>query len=206
MILSLNEIESGIRKAALGAGLPLGFAEDTGRAVAFLHAAGFDGISAALPCFRVDFTPAVVMRNGALVRFEGGHPISRAIAALDLVAAGQAQQAELFSFEQPLLLAGLAMVCSSEQGVGFSLTFATAAKASIFAQNIVIDGEFPNGPAAVLILQSNRQTGVPLSQPQMRNVDKYLWDQVTRLAARTYVPSSAQSRLLGAGAGVTDND
>jgi hypothetical protein len=32
------------------------------------------------------------------------------------------------------------------------------------------------------------------------------WDRITELARRTYVPASDQSRLRGAGAGLTDND
>lgn len=47
VIVSLNEIELTLRKAALGAGLPLGLAEETGRAAAWL--AGY-GLPAVEPC------------------------------------------------------------------------------------------------------------------------------------------------------------
>lgn len=206
MILSLNEVESGIRKAALGAGLPLGLAEDTGRAVAYLHGAGFDGISAALDCFSQGFTPAIAMRENGQARFEVGHPIGLAIAALDLVAAGQVQQAKLIAFSQPLLAVGLALVASVDQNAGFSLTFARGAKAVILAQGIALEGVIPNEPDAIVISLTNTPTQIPARQAQIPNVSAGLWDQIQRLAACTYVPSSAQSRLLGAGAGVTDND
>jgi len=206
MNLSLNEVESGIRKAALGAGLPLGLAEDTGRAVAFLHGAGFDGISAALACFSEGFTPAVAFRENGQARFEMGHPIGRAVAALDLVAAGQVQQAELIAFSQPLLVAGLAMVASVDQDAGLSLTFAKGAKAQILAQGIAIEGVIPNEPGTIVVARTNAPTRIPVRQAHIQNVSAGLWDQIQRLAACTYVPSSAQSRLSGAGAGVTDND
>ncbi|MGR3485095.1 MAG: DUF3726 domain-containing protein [Paracoccaceae bacterium] len=50
MILSLGEVEALSRKAARGAGLPWGLAEEAGRAVRHLHALGLDGASALAAC------------------------------------------------------------------------------------------------------------------------------------------------------------
>lgn len=48
--------------------------------------------------------------------------------------------------------------------------------------------------------------GEPVPPAEPIAVDEALWRELGRLAARTYVPASATSRLMGAGAGLTDND
>ena len=45
-LLSLNQIEQTTRKAARGAGLAWGLADETGRAVRWLHAHGLPGVAA----------------------------------------------------------------------------------------------------------------------------------------------------------------
>ena len=42
--------------------------------------------------------------------------------------------------------------------------------------------------------------------PQRAHISNNLWNALNRLAAETYVPDTEQSRLNGAGAGLSDND
>jgi hypothetical protein len=122
--MSLNEVETLAAKAARGAGLSWGGAEEIGRAARLLARAGRDW-------------PALVLALGAL---EGDG----------------AEAAALARCEETLHAAG-----DGRPGASGATRAALA-------------------PAVLAALEA--------------------------LAARTYVPASARSRVLGAGAGLTDND
>jgi hypothetical protein len=51
MLFSLNEIEAQLRKAARGAGLPWGLAEEAGKAARWLAMHGIDGLPASAALF-----------------------------------------------------------------------------------------------------------------------------------------------------------
>ncbi len=60
------------------------------------------------------------------------------------------------------------------------------------------------GRALHLICDGTRAAPRPL--PERLHISDRLWAHLGQLAAKTYVPATAASRLSGAGAGLSDND
>ena len=206
MDLSLNEIEGGLRKAAMGAGLPVGLAEETGRAAAALQGAGFDGVGAALACLRQAFhTPEPMIRDG-LAEFGAGHAIAAGIAALDMLAAGGVTRATLTATPAPLMIAGLAMVAAEDQGHAYALGLGQGGFALVSPSGISPEGALPAGAGPVTVALTHPAAQEAHQTPTRHPVADALWAEVGALAARTYVPASAASRASGAGAGAIDND
>ena len=185
MTFSLNEVEATVRKAARGAGLPIGIAEDIGRAAAWLCARGEDGSAAALEGLRRYDASRPCALNEA-----GADPAARAVieglSAIDLIIAGCRDRVELSGLDVPMLLRGL---------VGIS----TAGRELAIELDLGLDGH------ATLI---RREWHAAESAPHTRRheADPAVWHELQGLAARTYVPASEASRAHGAGAGLVDRD
>jgi len=206
MNLSLNEIEGGVRKAALGAGLSVGLADDTGRAVAVLQAYGFDGISAALAGFANTGLAARPVIKNSDATFDAGNPIPNAVSALDLVAAGVVKRVLMRAIEAPLLVVGLAAIAAQDQGGGFVVGVGSSGFALVSGGGIAIEGVLASGVTEVTISRSRPDGTVRPRPDHIPDVPPAIWAQVQALAALTYVPATEASRLSGAGAGMTDND
>jgi hypothetical protein len=194
MRVSLNEVEATCRKAAAGAGCPHGTAAEIGHAAAWLAARGLDGAGA------------------ALAGLEGGWPVDRAagagrairggLVALDYCRAGLAHAA--LACDAPALMVGLAAVaCGPDEGL--ALTFGGGATVRVGAAGFdgwdgarPLDGEF-------VITNTPPPAAMPVSRAGAE-VDPAIWERLTALAQRTYVPESDTSRQQGAGAGLLDND
>lgn len=104
---SANEISGMVLKAARGAGMPLGYAEDIARAAPNLAQSGALGQIAVLlelPCALPTFEAGIV---------RGGHPVLAITAWLDLVGAGLDVQ-----LQTPIDAALLEALQSKERPVG----------------------------------------------------------------------------------------
>jgi len=67
-------------------------------------------------------------------------------------------------------------------------------------------GALPDEAASLAVSRTEEGAAPLCPSPLGRAVDRSAWESLTRLAARTYVPATAESRLSGAGAGLADND
>ncbi|MGH1576402.1 DUF3726 domain-containing protein [Planktotalea sp.] len=144
---SSNEISGMVLKAARGAGMTLGCAEEFARAAPYLASLG--KLEVALDLLNEPFEmPA--FQEGLL---SGGHPVLAVICLSDLQAAG--------------------------------LDVRLEAKISATLCDALSQRSVPVGPF---------------------EVDPEVWDGLALLAARILVPETEQSRLAGAGAGLSDND
>jgi hypothetical protein len=202
MQLSLNEIQVECRKAARGAGLAWGLAEETGRAVAWLAQRGVDALPTLLDCLG-----AVPVDDWI------GDPIRSGIEVADL--AGKMASGDVLSFSeirQPVLFLPFAALSArlisrtvtvihsdgtwllSPDGVDRS-ALQEAARRSVITAVTCRAGD----------MHSSAQEKSPLQMSRLE-IDEAVWQRLQDLAHRTYVPASEQSRLLGAGAGTIDND
>lgn len=160
MSFSLNETEGLIRKAAIGAGWPLGLAVDLGRAVASACSSGENGAA---------------MGRELLEASDGLSRFAALSAWLDT-----AGEAEIVASENMAIAPALALVIGRDRG-------------GVFApQNG--DLRFSTGD------QPQQQS------PQRAEIEEDDLAALKALAHKTYVPATAESRLAGAGAGLTDND
>ncbi|MEJ8569970.1 DUF3726 domain-containing protein [Microbaculum marinum] len=209
---SLNEIEVALRKAAVGAGLPFGQAEDIGEAGAWLCAHGHDGIGACLAALGGSRPEAA-----AAIRLDGTSTVPEARvawtgpSALDLLLADEELAEIAFTgIDAPLLLAGCAGVAAAAGGTCFDLRFPTGCTVSIGPGGLAVSGPLPPAGADAVLTRRGHAGSRPrtpqTSPAEGAEVGEAAWVEVLALAALTYVPASEASRATGAGAGDIDND
>ena len=210
MMRSLNELESVLRKAASGAGLPIGLAEDIGAAGAWLTARGQDGTGAVLLSIRAGISEPMtpVTDHGTLV-FAPTRVAICGPSVIDMLAAFESiEKARLRDVDSPMLLLGLAGSMAGSYDIAFDVDFAHGGQAQVTAGGLVLTGPLPV-PGTELVIARNKIKPSVLPPDKQSNgveVAAELWRGAEVLAARTYVPSSEASRAAGAGAGLSDND
>lgn len=207
---SFNEVETMLRKAVIGAGLPVGLAEDIGRAGAWLAAHGYDGIGAVMSAVRDGMSRSVMpAKDGRALVFADARIAVCGPSAIDFVAvADAADEVRLLNADSPLLLIGFAGIAAASYGLDISLVFSNGGTASVSAGILALNGPVPiAGTDVVITCQDTGQTAQSGKPPASGVVvGEEIWREAEALAVRTYVPSSAASRAKGAGAGLTDND
>lgn len=211
MTWSLNEIEALAKKAARGAGFTWGQAEEVGQAIRWLEARGLpgartladyltwwdkDGSAQMRPDLDAD---PVTAPGGAICPVLAGLMLSDGL--------GQRQRLVLESLRAPLLLLPFLSATATARatgigmklgGVGLHLSpdgtlHATALPESDSMARVALAfGAAPEGDAIPVGLRS----ACPADAVNVLNT----------FAARTYAPATEESRLAGAGAGLTDND
>ncbi|MDR9395451.1 MAG: DUF3726 domain-containing protein [Roseovarius sp.] len=219
MTWSLGEIEALSRKAARGSGLSWGLAEEAGRAARWLCAAGLPG---------ADCLASLLQRNdGAayetLCPAETDGPWAAAGGTLCPLITGAAlsdRAAELAAGQDitlartafPLLLYPYMAGAADETGAALSLGWPgarlTRANGTTFLDQ--------HGDDSVLctVEAENIPVGPALRNARGRAVPRAWRGQITPetagilqgFAHRIHAPDTPESRLSGAGAGLTDND
>ncbi len=208
MILSLNEIETTIRRAATGAGWAYGLAEDAGRAAAWLAGRGLDGVGVALASLERGPASVVAARSPAGWHLTGARAAAVGPAGLDLLAAsGPGAGVTLEAVDEPLLLVGFAGVAARARGCDFLLECAGMTVAQISGTGVEWRGVLPAGAESLRLLHRPGEVSEGAGAATAGvEVSDALWARALAAAARSYVPASEASRLRGAGAGLTDND
>ncbi|MCV9999230.1 DUF3726 domain-containing protein [Pararhizobium sp. YC-54] len=203
--LSFNEVLSSARKAAVGAGLPYGVAEDIGMAAAWLSARGVDGIAATVqaletvdPRGRRNVADAVATRAAV----EG-------VAAIDALCAGEtAKTIVLGRVDAPALLAGLAGVAATNLGLAIHMTL-PGGQTLFLPYATDLQATIGDGRNIDISLTCRGETGhAPPDEDipaRPHGCDEIAYRTAMQLAARGYVPASESSRA-GAGTSKSDND
>jgi len=203
MSWSLGETAALALKAARGAGLSWGLAEEAAAAVIWLHSNNLPGISALC---------SYLGNPDGKPRTDGACPILTGCALIDGAMASPRRAGEVTEIgpvRAPLLL--LPFVARLEGGSIWLLTSRTADR-----DDHSIDGSAGDSFASHclsgaahcrLVHQTRRQVIAP-QREVLRLADHFACcvDRLGTFAHRTYAPATGQSRLSGAGAGLTDND
>ena len=212
--LSLNEVEQTTLKAARGAGLAWGVAEDVARSARWLaprtpswapsllallrqHAAGSsdDAAAGASPPCVSPISLGEFIADGAAVR----------------VGTGTERFAQV---SRPLWL--LPALASAAKHSGCHVAMAIGAIALHVAPNGTLSAtepldawaSTPDGPVAVRF-SSTPLDSLPYSlaaRGSRAHAEAAVWRELEAFAERTYVPASEESRARGAGAGLLDQD
>ncbi len=218
--LSLNEIAATVGKAARGGGLSWGIAEETGSAARWLAARGLFAPAAfaevleerarlSPPLSRGEFAP----RAG----FAALCPLCLGALLCDCaedIAAGDAA-AMANNVAQPLLAAAFLHPAARTLKTGFALSW-RGGGVVVFASSATVRGDvFADFAGTVRISVIPPPLSPPikdgggdccLKDGDGRDAGSPGWRRLIKLAAKTMVPSTKQSRVRGAGAGLTDND
>ena len=214
MTHSLNEIEALCKRAARGAGLPWGLAEDAGKAARRLCAMALPGADLLAKELRridgislTDLTP--ISLRDPVWRGPAGElsPLTTGPALSDAAHHLTAQNAlELENLHCPLLIVPFLSDAARRIGQGLALSWADG-RGLTNGHTLQIDGNIlaePHPTRCQVSIYDAQITPRALTHRATPSAD--VLDQLTRLAHRTYAPATDQSRALGAGAGETDND
>jgi hypothetical protein len=193
--LSLGEAEALARKAARGAGFDWGMAEEAGRALRWLCARGLPG-GAALAAL-------LSARDGDVL--SGACPLATGTALADRAL----PDCKFDAVASPLLLLPFAAQVAALAGRPVRLAW-PGAQVDLAPDGTAClgDGAALDAPRAapVTLQQVARGEGRLLARGTRAALDDATCAVLDGFAARTYAPATPESRLAGAGAGLTDND
>lgn len=205
MILSLNEIETTVLKAARGAGYGWGLAEEAGAAARWLAQHDLPW-AATVGTLLAENTVRLVGTDRAM-----SNPLVAGIWICDDMAIDSGTPRNLAAVIAPLWLAAVVGVGRRGNPVHVSMEWPEAAFVTLRDTLQHAGGNLANtGPAPVSI-QTRHPAGEAVGAARTRShggrrVDEAVWRLLMDLERRTYVTSSVRSRETGAGAGTSDND
>ena len=215
MDLSLNETQSLAVKAAKGAGMSWGMAQEAGSAVRYLSKFGLPGADALVNLLHQ------YDRGNALSEILdcSGNNWHGATGSLCPCVVGAALCDQSHSFNgapeitlqnvaQPLLLIPFVARLAKEKETVIGLAWA-GGECVVSAEGVIIQG-----PKTKLLCENAESvtcfvtsTGVnEIHQQSRADVSQEIYSGLLAFAHRTYAPATEESRQKGAGAGVTDND
>ena len=207
MSWSLGETAALALKAARGAGMSWGLAEETAASVVWLHSRGLPGISAL--CSYLGQSLGQHLGQAAAPQSpEGGCPIMPGCALFDGmmdVPETSSQPLDLGHVHAPLLL--LPFVARLEPGHYWLQAPGLQGTVDI-ANGDGWQSHCLRGSGSCTVSLGDRPQVDPALE-MITRVNGHFTCCVDRLDAyahRTYAPATGQSRMSGAGAGLTDND
>ena len=214
MSFALNEVDAIAKKATRGAGYSWGMAEEAGKATRWLCANGIDGSRALLSVLTVadNSSPAQMAPTGVVGdwRSEGGEmcPLMAGATFSDVAGVGHADEVCILNMVSPVML--LPFVAMAARQLGQLLT---AQWAGILAttDGHVLSFDSADNPdfwtvAKSVTIRVGGQIGQKMPKHTRAEPKDADWKTLSRFAHRTYAPASSESRIKGAGAGLSDND
>ena len=217
---SLAEIEAVSRKAARGAGLSWGLAEEAGKAARWLSGFGFQGVEALAALLKqndgrgYDVVRPMSVSGVWWADDDALCPVAAGAALSDrskLIAAGQEIECSVTSY--PLLMVFFAGLCAFRHNTPIRIGWGGV---SLICTRHAVLVEGDAGDLA-LACTSRVKCGIGTApapndsrmryfEPTSRLVCPDSWKQLEAYAFRVYAPATEQSRLAGAGAGTVDLD
>ncbi len=215
MTYSLNEVEALTKRAARGAGYTWGLAEEAGKAVRWLSSYGLDGAGALVALHarkngsqEVDHGPDQLAgvwtsQSGVLC------PITTGATLCDSALRIAEEGVQTAQIAYPMLIVPFAASAATRLGERVSLRWASV-RIDVERDGLWIDD--PKGEIGVPMVDtlqcglSRGATGAPQPRQSRGEIDADVFAALNQFAHRTYAPSTEESRMRGAGAGVSDND
>lgn len=219
IVVSLGEVETYGRRAARGAGLAWGLAEEAGRAARWLAERGLPGIELLQALLAAndgrayaDMAPVI---DGARWRSARGPlcPVCCGAALADRWASiGSGAPVRIDPIACPLLLLPFLHRRAEVSARTWELRWPSV-RAVLSPDALAIgcdDDAAPGGSRAVTVTIARGRGDAPTVTHPVRDdgvpIASTVWQAIDGLAQRTYVPGTDESRARGAGAARTDND
>ncbi|WP_171103236.1 MULTISPECIES: DUF3726 domain-containing protein [unclassified Ruegeria] len=213
---SLNEIETMSKRAARGAGLPWGLAEEAGKTTRWLSAYGFPGVNLLVDLLEMhDALPILDVSPVSLEAETWSAPIGRmspliANASVSDCAARLLSRGTitLENVDLPLLAVPSIGAVASTLGVSVVVEWQNA-RLVADGSAICVEGD----PKALEARHAAKMVfSIPAElkhrqEPMLRaRLSDRSWSKLSAFAHRTYAPATEESRQLGAGSSRNDND
>jgi hypothetical protein len=209
MSYALNEVEATAKRAARGAGYSWGLAEEASKATRWLCAKGIDGSAVLAGLLEAGYAaklPAHVPQSldGDWLAEAPLCPLATGAALSDCAARLQVLTLAIGPVSQPAMILPFAALaarqlgaCVTVEGDGF--------QAVTDGTRLQCEGTLPN-EAARLTIRAAGSLSNPYPTCTRAEPEEAAWAVLNRFAHKTYAPATEESRLLGAGAGLSDND
>ena len=197
-----------MRKTAVSYGWAFGLAEEFGRAARWIVLNGVGDLESLLNLVSEGPLEVRVFRSIEVWEFrESG--AAGAISAFDVLVAGMVSRVCLSSI--PWLDGVLGLAGASATAYRMTHTFSSSSDdrelAAIWPDGGHVNVRGIRGVSDVVVSATRaEQSVVERDCVSGVQVDEPLWHRMTAHAAKTYVPSSVQSRRFGAGAEVSNNE
>ncbi|NOD95071.1 DUF3726 domain-containing protein [Ruegeria sp. HKCCD4884] len=209
MNFSLNEMEATAKRATRGAGYSWGQAEEASKAARWLCVQGLDGagILSSLLEQGLASDPAA-HRPRQIDRLWQGQralcPLSAGPLLSDAAHLLKTGPIEMQYVAVPALM--LPFARHAARILNEALTIEIDAVQFVVSEGwLVAQDSLPEAAHEVVVSRGGAPT--TLREQQTRAYpDPQDWDTLNRFAHRTYAPATEESRLLGAGSGLSDND
>ena len=209
MSFALNEIEATAKRATRGAGYTWGQAEEASKATRWLCEKGSDGAGVLARLLEQDLASDPILHSPRQIEasWQGSEDLCPLVAGpflsdcAHLLKSGSIKMRDV---ALPELL--LPFAAAAARTLGCSLIV------DCDGLQVVTDGVNLASPDAIpvrarSVTVSKGDAPVPYRQQCTRvEPDPEDWATLTGFAHRTFAPASDESRLLGAGAGLSDND
>lgn len=217
MTRSFNQIERMASKATRGSGLPWGVADEAGKAVARLHRHGLNGARILAETLYHHSHHATQSRSPVLLsgvwRASSGvlDPVLVGGALGDCLERLTRERIETATIAYPLLVAGFLADIAACEDRAFTLAWH---QVRLYCRRdcLRIQGAMQAVECEVaewMYCELNCGDSVgSTSMPQLARatVDPGIWKRLEQYAQQTYIASTADTHMTGAGAGLIDND
>ena len=209
MSYALNEVEATAKRAARGAGYDWGLAEEAAKATRWLCAQGLDGAAVLAGLLEAGYASE---RNAHVPQDLKGDwlaaaplcPLATGAALSDCAARLQDTPRKMGPVTRPAMILPFAAMaarqlgaCVTVEGEGF--------QAVTDGSGLHIEGTLPETSGALTIRAAGSLANANPSHTRAEP-EEAAWAVLNRFAHKTYAPATEESRLLGAGAGLSDND
>ncbi|WP_037308802.1 DUF3726 domain-containing protein [Ruegeria halocynthiae] len=209
MSFSLNEVEVTAKRAARGAGYSWGLAEEAGKAARWLCVQGIDGVAVMAQILAHDLarTPQTHVPADPGNHWAGQKalcPLATGALLSDCADRLNVSTITLENVAAPTLL--LPFSANAARMLKSCVTVACDVSEVVTdGYDLAITSAIPNHAERVTVRIGGILTK---TRPHHSRAtpDPEDWAALTRFAHRTYAPATEESRLLGAGAGLSDND
>ncbi|APG49057.1 DUF3726 domain-containing protein [Phaeobacter porticola] len=213
---SLNEIEAMSKRAARGAGLSWGLAEEAAKGTRWLSAFGFPGTEMLAELLNInDRIPSIDVSPVSL-RAEVWHAPARRMSPL--IAGAALSDCAVRLLERGKITmehVNIPLLAVPFMG-GAALRLGRPVAAEWDGARLATDGKRLCVQGSIEALRTHKADRLVFSapadmtgqqEPVMRaDVSEESWEQLAKFAHRTFAPATEESRLRGAGAGLSDND
>ncbi|WP_170409918.1 DUF3726 domain-containing protein [Ruegeria atlantica] len=209
MNVSLNEVEATAKRAARGAGYSWGLAEEAAKATRWLCAQGQNGTRALAQLLQLELTRAPAQHTPPNLSSEWQSddqlcPLATGALLSDCALRLNSSPIEIRNVAVPELLLPFAANAARLLKTCVSLEYDQAV-AETDGYDLSLTALIPNHAHQVLV-RLGGQVNTPAPHRTRADPDPSDWDILNQFAHRTYAPATEESRLLGAGAGLSDND
>ncbi|MFY0310433.1 DUF3726 domain-containing protein [Leisingera sp. D0M16] len=209
MSYALNEVEATAKRAARGAGYDWGLAEEAAKATRWLCAQGLDGAAVLAGLLEAGY--AAELQSHVPQSLEGDWqaesplcPLATGAALSDCAGRLQVLTLAIGPVSRPAMILPFAAMaarqlgaCVTVEGEGF--------QAVTDGIGLHCEGTLPE-TAAQLTIRAAGSLAKASPSCTRAEPEEAAWAVLNRFAHKTYAPATEESRLLGAGAGLSDND